>query len=348
MIFFICLIINTSGSKPIISLTNGDSNNGVYIHEAVLKDDMSFGPQEYIVDMEENIYVHDINTSNDSHIINRIIKFDSTGKQQFILDKKSVPSINDIWFGPITVDPLTNDLIISSSGTIGSTPKNGKIINKSDINLFFLRFKSNGKLAEIIDIKDKGIQGGFLMYDYEGNYYCKNVDGVFKINKDFKTITYIPKREAGIQGYSQWSGWVSIGSANEYTLTNKEEGKYILKIENKKTKEMITFVFYDPPHYGWGGFIEGKDKLGNIYLNTLSLSFIRVHPMNKEISTVYLSELGIPCGEGDTRHSIMISPNGYVYISLLVRNSLNKLLYNIYRITPQNFNVKEKVNWGEK
>jgi len=332
IIFFIIFAVNNI--QPVIDLAGGDDPDEVYIHEARYhphSDDMSIGPQEYVVDFDECLYVHDIKGPD----INRILKFDSTGKFLFVIDSLSVPSLDRLWFGPMTIDPKTNDLIIAGSGIPKGTYEDPLNVPYNKIPCYMFRFSESGQLLKMIPVERIPI--GFLMYDYDGKFYGKYVDGGAVFDQNLQLVSKIPKMKSRGHGHSQWSHWVGMGSASQYTPDDSGTGKFLIEYKNEETKKRLILIFYDSPPRSFGGSIEGEDRYGNIYLRGSSYKISRINPEAKKVAVVCLLTIGIPGGVGDVGYDTYISPNGNLYKAALVRGVDGRLRYHIYRITPDMF-----------
>lgn len=343
MLNIIVLLVLLAGSdiKPIIDLPGGAGLDEVFIHEAKHhphSDDMSYGPQEYCVDCNEFIYVRDVNTK-DTIPTNRILKFDSTGKFLLVIETQSVPSLDRVWFGPITIDPNTNDLIIAGSGIPKGVYEDPSAVPTSEIPCYMFRFSESGQLLKAQPVRC--VHASFLLYNQEGRFYTKYVDGAAEFDQNLQFVKELPKSLSKGRGYSQWTNWIGAGSSEEYTSSNTRAGKFLIKLKHLKSDTSLVFTFYNPPHYSFGGFIEGEDRYGNIYLNARRKNYVRINPQTKKVAIVNFGDLGIPSGIGDVRHASAVSPNGNLYWAALLRGTDNHLRYHIYRITSDMFNDKE-------
>jgi len=343
MVNVITLFIVLAGNnfQPLIDVANGKARNEVFIHEAIQDphyDDMSWGPQEYAVDFNECIYVHDINTK-DTIPNNRILKFDSTGKFLFVIETQSVTSLDRVWFGAITIDPNTNDFIIAGSGIPKGTYEDPSAVPTSKIPCYMFRFSESGQLLKAQPIKC--VHASYLFYNYGGRFYTKYVDGAAEFDQNLQFIRELPKSLSRGRGYSQWTDWMGVGSSKEYTSKDTREGKFLIKLKHLKSDTVLVFTFYDLPYYSFGGSIEGEDRYGNLYLNARGKNYVRINPQTKKVAIVHFGDLGIPSGVGDVRHSLVVSPNGNLYWAALIWGVDNHLRYHIYRITSDMFNEKE-------
>lgn len=335
VILTLVLIMQSGDMKPVLSLTNGKSNMEVSIFDSKEYGDISWGPQQYEVDNNECIYVHDVNIEDADNAVNRILKFDSTGKFLFIITPKSVPMFNRVWYGPIAIDPKTNDLVILGSDWEDET---NDVIPQQKTYAF--RFSESGKFIETREI---GVikPANHLLYDYNGRFYSKYVDGGTEFDQNFLVKKEIPKRLTKQQGYSQWSDWIGVGTAHEFTPSDAVAGKFLTGLRNINTGKQLRFVFYNPPYYLASAKIEGCDRHHNIILKGIKGNFLRINPVTKKVAFVNLFSLGVPRGMGDVRHGTMISPNGYLYQARLIRNDKETLEYRIYRISSEMFTEVE-------
>lgn len=332
MISILVLAITLQGNNvtPVLLLSNGTENTQVSIFDSRQYGDISHGPQEYVVDFDECIYVHDINTL-DTNRVNRILKFDSTGRFLFVINKQSVSSFDDAWFGPMTIDPNTNDLLILGS----AANKHNEKIDSAQIPCLVFRFSPTGHFLGASEIKCS--RASFFLYDYSGHFYAKNVDGASEFDNHLKYIRDIPKLQSKGHGYSQWAYWSMERSLNEYSSDDSKAGKFLINLRNNKTNTRLECVFYHPPHYCRNAYVEGLDRYGNLFLNAFKKTFVRLHPKSHKVALVNLLDIGIPKGCGDVRHAYMISPNGYLYQAMLFRNDEEELEYHVYRILPDMF-----------
>jgi len=332
----IILSLFTAGINlnPIVVLKAGRDTDAVFIHEAIQHqnvDDISYGPQEYIIDLNECTYIHDINTL-DTNMVNRILKFDSTGRFLYDIDKQSVPSYDDVWFGPITIDPTTNDLLILGS----ATSKQKENIPTDQNHCLVFRFSPKGYFQGTTEIECS--RANFFLYNYNGHFFTRHVDGAAEFDNSLRYIGDIPKIKSKGHGYSQWTDWMMENSSSEYTVDDKNAGKFIIKLRNCENNDLLHCVFFFSPHYCFNGFVEGLDRHGNLFLNTFKNTYVRIHPTSFRAALVNISDLGIPRGQGDVRHAISISPNGNLYKAVLVMGNDNHLQYYIYRVDANMFN----------
>jgi len=325
------IIFLISDMKPVVSLSSPD----VFIQGDGYKEPMPYGPMEIRIDMGENIYIRE---SGDEH--ERIIKFDSTGIFAYTIDSLSIPSLDRISFGSMTIDPLSNDLIISGKGIPKDTNIDPRTVPSIKIKWYIFIFSSKGELLRTIA---SSFLTGRFVHDYEGSFYMDFEPDYVQFDNDFNYVKKINRSDVNMWGYSQWSNWIVAGVnvGIEYTVSDSRAGKFLIKLKNIKTKKLLSFSFFDPPQHSFGGYVEGQDRDGNIYLNIYH-GYIRINPVTKKLAIVYPVALKIPSGGGDVGHGNAISPNGCIYIARLVRDELsNNLKYNIYRITPNLFQEKE-------
>jgi hypothetical protein len=292
---------------------------------------MPYGPQEYIIDCNECIYVHDINESKD----NKIIKFDSTGRYLYNINIKSITQLNNVWFGPITINPQNNNLIIFGSGT----PKGTIIGSLSEIPCYFFIFSESGILLKTI--KTNPWPANFLLYNYESEFFAKNVDGAIQLNSDFMVLKEIPKSLSKDRGYSQWTNWIAESPKEQYLPDDMRNGKFIFQLRNITNSKKIKIIFYNSPYYSMGGYVEGQDKNGNLLINAYKSNYVKINPETNKISFINLEALKLPKGCGDVRHAVVFSPNGNLYKACLVHCDNNQLHYQIYRISSDMFIEKE-------
>ena len=348
LILTLALIVQSSDMKPVLSLASGKANTEVSIFDSREYGDMSWGPQQYEVDNNECVYVHDVNREDPDNPINRILKFDSTGHFLFVITPMSVPTLDKAWYGPFAIDPTTNDLVI-----LGSHWQDEPNYAIPQQKAWFFRFSESGEFREA---KEIGVitRASDLLYDYEGRFYSKYVDGGTEFDQNFMVEREIPKWMVAEQGYSQWSDWIGVATAHEFTPSDAAEGKFLTGLQNINTGKQLRFVFYNPPYYLAGAGIEGIDRNHNVILRGIKGNFLRINPVTKKVAFVNIYSLGVPRGVGDVRHGTMISPDGYLYQARLVRNDMEMLEYHIYRISPDMFtevecdSIVEKDTEGEK
>jgi hypothetical protein len=334
MIRTITLLIILTGTKPIPvdDVGAGYARDEVFIHEAKQAegfDDMSYGPQEFVVDMKECIYVHDI-CRQETVTTNRILKFDSSGNFLYAIDRHSIASMKGIWYGPMTIDPRINDLLILASVSPGGVEERRGYV---------VRFSESGNFLSATEGRFQ--DASFFNYDYQGNYYARNVDGATKLDSDFRVVHEVQKQMSKGRGYSQWTTWVVSNAVRDYHPEDSFAGKFLIYLRNANTGESIKCSFYHPPHHSFVGFIEGQDRYGNLILNLFRDNFVRINPITKEVAYLNLADLGIPRSYGDVRHDIAISPNGFIYKAALIPDSEKHLRFHVYRLSPETFMEEE-------
>lgn len=104
MINLTSLLIILSFIKPVVSLSSSE----VHIQDDPL---YSSGPMEIRVDMHDDIYIREVGDGRE-----RILKYDSNGMFVYIIDSVSLPDLIRVSFCGMTIDPITNDLILSGRG----------------------------------------------------------------------------------------------------------------------------------------------------------------------------------------------------------------------------------------
>lgn len=333
MFLVLTLVITMQGTniEPVLALFNGKGNSQVSIFDSKEYGDISWGPQEYEIDNHECIYIHDVNMETLDDYINRIVKFDSMGNFLYVITPRSVPIFDRVWYGPMAIDPKTNDLLVLGSKWDAKTG-NANQVPKT----YAFRFSESSKFIEAIEIETTS-PADFLLYDYEGKFYSKYIDGGTEFDRNITLVREIPKQLKDQQGYSQWSEWITVSTAGEYTPNDASAGKFLAAIKNVKTDKKIRFVFYNQPYYSASSRIEGCDCNGNLFLAGIRGNFLRINPTTKKVAFVNIYSLGVPKSVGDVRHATMISPNGCLYKSLLLRNEKKELEYQIYRISSEMF-----------
>jgi hypothetical protein len=149
--------------EPTLSVGNGREYYQVSILDSREHGYMSIGPQQYEVDKNECIYVHDVNRENSDNAENRILKFNSEGSFLYAITSLDVPIFSKVWYGPMAIDPITNDLIILGSKWQVEAKYS------TEPTAYAFRFNEKGKFIEAKEIGN--VTATDLLYDYDGNFY---------------------------------------------------------------------------------------------------------------------------------------------------------------------------------
>ena len=296
----ILILFSVKESKIAVSCALGNGPGEV----GIITEDITYGPQDFEVDWEENIYVLD------SYNGGRIMKFDANGVLLFtITPKEFFPS-------GLAVDSK-NNLIITASSLKG---------------FFLVRYTPDGKLSKISSVpRALSIP---VIPDLKGKIYFDQVDSVIVFDEEFNYLETFKGSEFNRtmpRGYSQWSDWVEF-KMDKDTAT----GKYNIGLRNAKSKQEIALKI--PPGRISYGFIEGMDKNGNVYTTGLDCAtrqrfFFRINPTLQTIDTLRTEQKPI----GDLAHAHFISPNGEIYRACLVREARKIKWYRIFRYSKNLF-----------
>jgi hypothetical protein len=268
----------------------------------ILREDMIYGPQDFEVDWEENIYVLD--NFNDR----RIMKFDSTGKLLFIItEPESIVPIS------LAVD-TKNNLIVSAN-----THKKNVIA----------QYSPNGKLLKISSARWLGVFS--MMSDLKGRIHARHMDSTVVFDEEFNYIGTLRDKAIQQQGYAQWTHWIKYKMKKD-TAT----GKYNIGLRNSETKQEIALKL--PPGRITYGYIEGIDKDGNLYTAghdnaTIQRIFFRINPIMQTIDTLRVEHNT----GGDLAHAGFVSPNGEIYKASIVYEANKPKWYRIYRYSKNLF-----------
>lgn len=294
------ILFSVKESKMAVSCALGNGPGEV----GVVQEDIAYGPQDFEVDWEENIYVLD------SYNHGRIMKFDANGVLLFTITPKE--------FSPsgLAVDSKNNLIIPASS------PK----------GFFLVRYTPDGKLSKISSVpRALSIP---VIPDLRGKIYFDQVDSVIVFDEEFNYLETFKGSEFNRtmpRGYAQWSDWVKF-KMDKDTVT----GKYNLGLRNSKSKQEIAIKH--PPGRISYGFIEGMDKNGNVYFAGFDEAarqgiFFRINPTLQTIDTLRVEQKAI----GDLGHALFISPNGDIYMACLVKEAKKLKWYRIYRYSKNLF-----------
>jgi hypothetical protein len=292
------ILFSVKESKIAVSCPFGKEPGEV----GIMHEYMQYGPSDFEVDWEENIYVLD--TYNNK----RIMKFDSTGKFLFTI---TVPE---------SIEP--NNLL-------ADTKNNLFVFGVSHNKFVVAKYSSEGKLLKVFPAPPAS-----LMSDLKGKIYAEGEHFVFVYDEELNYLGALNEsqfKNSRHRCYAQWTDWIT------YKLTKDEEtGKYNMGLKNLTTKQEIVLKL--PPGRITYGYVEGIDKDGNVYSAghdpaALGRVFFRISPIMHTIDTLRVEH---KCG-GDLAHAIFISPNGEIYQASIVYEANKPKWYRIYRYSKNLF-----------